>query len=83
MNEGKDGWKYFTETGSGRGSAWMAGGVQVFLERLLRREAEGIPHGGMEEDWEGMLKLETALRRAGVWLREGVEEGAGGVLEKE
>ncbi len=29
------------------------------------------------------MKLETALRRAGVWLREGVEEGAGGVLEKE
>ncbi len=37
-----------------------------------RRTEEGLREG-----------LETALRRDGEWLREGVEEKAGGVLEKE
>jgi hypothetical protein len=44
MDEGKVGWKYYR-----RCSAWRAGGGQVFLGRLLRREAEGIQYRGLEE----------------------------------
>jgi hypothetical protein len=63
MDERKAGWKYFTEKGSGRGSAWMVGGVQVFLER---REAEGIRMEGWRRTGEGLrVGLETALRRDG------------------
>ncbi len=49
---------------------------------------EGKPKKFCLEGWrrtgEGLrVGLETALRRDGVWLREGVEERAGGVLEEQ